>query len=366
VDAGPSGATFIALNTAFVTVRVCVPGSTTNCQNIDHIEVDTGTSGLRILADVPLTVALPPATDAGLHPMAECVQFVDGTSWGSLAMADIQLPVSGEAATNVRVQIIGDPTYPTVPPDCTGRAENTVAVFGANGILGIGPFIDDCNSTGACPLPPPTGQSFIYYSCPTPSTCADATASVAQQVPNPVTLFAIDNNGVIIELPSVASAGSATIPGSLVFGIGTRTNNGLGAATVLPEDPITGYITATYKGTPYTRGYMDSGSNGNFFTDSSLTVCAAPNASFYCPGSTVSESATLQGTSATTLAANFSVANADTLFSNTSYHAFSNLGGTNGDPMSLDLGLAFFYGHNVFTAIEGKTISGNMGPFFAY
>ena len=81
----------------------------------------------------------------------------------------------------------------------------------------------------------------------------------------------------------------------------------------------------------------------------------------------MSETATLKGTSAATLTANFSVANADTLFSVTSYTAFSNLGGTNSDPMGFDLGLPFYYGHNVFVAIENaNTPGGGMGPYFAY
>jgi hypothetical protein len=367
VDAGPPGLTFTAVNTSFISVKVCVP-TTTTCTTIDHIEVDTASSGLRILAGAPGGMALPPEKDAGGHPMAECVQFADGTAWGSLAVADITLPVSGETASNVNVHIIGDPAYPTTPPsDCTGRPENTVATFGANGILGIGPFINDCNSTGTCPLPiAGQTQGTIYYSCPTPSTCADATASLTQQVPNPVTRFATDNNGVFVELPAVGPAGATTTSGSLVFGIGTRTNNALGTATVLPADVNTGYITATYKGTAYVHGFLDSGSNGIFFTDSSLMACPSPNTGFYCPASTMSETATLKGTSAATLTANFSIANAVTLFSTASYTAFSDLGGTNPDAMSVDLGLAFFYGHNVFTAIEGSNASGTIGPYFAY
>jgi len=170
---------------------------------------------------------------------------------------------------------------------------------------------------------------------------------------------------VIVELPAVVAAGATTVSGSLVFGIGTRTNNALGTATVLPEDPATGFITGTYKGKAYIDGYLDSGSNGNFFTDSSLTQCTT-STGFYCPASTMSESATLKGTTATTLMANFDVANAETLFSTLSYTAFSNIGGTNPDTAGFDLGMPFFYGHNVFTAIEGKTVSGSMGPFFAY
>jgi len=360
VDSGPAGVN--AVNTLYVSVKVCVPGTST-CKTIDHIEVDTGSIGLRIMSSV-LTAApaitLPAETD-GTNPLAECLQFADGTSWGSLATADMQLPVSGETAANIHVQVIGDPAYPTVPTNCTGTPENTVAMFGANGILGVGPFIQDCGSACVAAVTPLT----VYYSCPSPSTCAAANEGLTLQVQNPATLFGTDSNGVIIELPAVGAAGSTPISGSLVFGIGTRTNNGLGTATVLPEDPSTGWITGTYKGTAYTDGYLDSGSNGNFFTDSSLTPCTS-NPKFYCPASTMSETATLKGTSAATLTANFSVANADMLFSTTGYTAFSNLGGTNSDTAGFDLGLPFFYGHNVFTAIENANTPGGIGPYFAY
>ena len=362
VDAGPAGVN--AVNTAYISVKVCVPGSTTLCKTIDHIEVDTGSIGLRIMSSVLTTapaITLPAETN-GTNPLAECLQFADGTSWGSLAIADIQLPVSGETATNLHVQVIGDPAYPTVPTDCTGIPENTVVSFGANGILGVGPFIQDCGSACVAAVTPFP----VYYSCPSPSTCAAANVGLTLQVQNPVTLFTTDNNGVIVELPAVGTAGSTPITGSLVFGIGTRANNALGTATVLPEDPITGYITGTYKGTVYVNGYLDSGSNGNYFTDSSLTLCPSPNGGFYCPTSTMSETATLKGANAATLTANFSVANADTLFSVASYTAFSNLGGPISDPMAFDLGLAFFYGHNVFTAIENANTSGGIGPYFAY
>ena len=54
VDAGPSNG---SVNTLFTSVTICMPGSTTSCQTIDHIQVDTGSYGLRILAPA-LTSAL--------------------------------------------------------------------------------------------------------------------------------------------------------------------------------------------------------------------------------------------------------------------------------------------------------------------
>ena len=160
VDKGPTGLMGIATNTPFVSIKICAPGTTT-CQTVDHIEVDTGSIGLRIISSVLTSVKLPLMTNNG-QPYAECLQFADGTSWGSLATADIQMPQSGAAATGVNVQLIGDPSVGSPPASCTGIPENDVPTFGANGILGVGPFATDC-SDGSC-APGPQGAN--YYSCP--------------------------------------------------------------------------------------------------------------------------------------------------------------------------------------------------------
>ena len=91
VDAGPSNQ---SVNTLFASVTICVPGST-NCQTIDHIQVDTGSYGLRILAPV-LNLTLPVETLANGSALAECTQFVDGFSWGPVVTADLQ--IAGETA----------------------------------------------------------------------------------------------------------------------------------------------------------------------------------------------------------------------------------------------------------------------------
>ena len=50
VDGGPPGIAPYYVNGLFTSVRVCVPGSTTQCQTIDHVLVDTGSVGLRLLS----------------------------------------------------------------------------------------------------------------------------------------------------------------------------------------------------------------------------------------------------------------------------------------------------------------------------
>src|SRR5258707_741377 len=144
VDAGPTS-TSPDVNTLFTTVTVCVPGSTTNCQTIDHIQVDTASYGLRILAPV-LTLSLPIQTTASGASLLECTRFVDGYSWGPVALVDVQ--ISGESPSSLPVQVIVDANSSRVPSDCSsiGPAEDTVAAFGANGILGVGVFAQDCGA----------------------------------------------------------------------------------------------------------------------------------------------------------------------------------------------------------------------------
>ena len=67
-------------NGLFAAVTVCVP-DTSSCQTIDHLLVDTGSVGLRIL-ESELTLDLPAAKNASGSALAECSPFIDGTAWG--------------------------------------------------------------------------------------------------------------------------------------------------------------------------------------------------------------------------------------------------------------------------------------------
>src|SRR5207342_1303998 len=58
VNSGPANN---YVNGLFTSVTVCVPGSASNCQTIDGVLVDTGSSGLRILSSA-LTLNLPQQT----------------------------------------------------------------------------------------------------------------------------------------------------------------------------------------------------------------------------------------------------------------------------------------------------------------
>ena len=354
VNSGPTGN---YANGLFTSVTVCVPGSS-SCQTIQDVLVDTGSSGLRILSSA-LTISLPQQRAANGNPMVECLPFLAGFTWGPVQTADIQ--IAGETASSASVQVLSDTAFP-VASECknTGLpSQDTLQALGANGILGIGPFAQDCGP--ACEQSGSSNPG-LYYQCPS-SGCQITAESVAQQVQNPVTLFASDNNGVIIELPAV-SAAEPTLSGSLVFGIGTQSNNGLRGATVYAVNNQ-GDFTTTFKGKAYSNSFIDSGSNGLFFLDTSTTGIpeCSNSQGFYCPSSTQNLSATTQANGANATI-NFSVANAETMFTNSSDSVFPGLAGPS--PNSFDWGLPFFFGRNVYTAIEGKSTPAAMGPYWAY
>jgi Protein of unknown function (DUF3443) len=363
VDQGPSNQ---SVNTLFVSVTVCAPGSTTNCQTIDHIQVDTGSYGLRLVAP-PLTLTLPVETLANGSSLAECTQFADGFSWGPIVTADLQ--IAGEQANAVPVQVIGDSRFTSIPATCSstgGTSEDTVSTFGANGILGIGPFELDC---GDCAI----NTHGLYYAC-TGSTCTDTTVPANLQMPNPVTHFAVDNNGTIIVLPSVVAAGALTVSGSLIFGIDTQTNNVSGTQTVLTVDGNAN-LSITADGTTFASSFIDSGSNGVFFNDSNIANCTAPAndpssqiVEFYCPGTPITLGVIIEGQNlVTTNNLTFTVGNAQNMLNaNPSFNAFPQLAGTFPMPGTFDYGLPFFYGKRVAVAVEGAITTTGKGPYVAF
>lgn len=361
VDAGLGG----SVNLPFTSVTLCVPGDSANCQTIDHIVVDTGSIGLRIMSSVlDPSLSLLQQTDVSGISVAECAHFADGITWGPVKLADLK--IAGKQASRLPIQVIGDPGFAVVPVACsrTGPPKNTVQAFRANGILGLGAFRQDCGNACAQSVNPG-----IYFTC-TAAGCQPAATPVTLQLQNPVSMFAADNNGVIIELPSVPATGAASVSGSLVFGIGTQANNAFGAASVISLNPGTGNFTTNFNGTSYPQSFVDSGSNALFFQDAPLiVVCAIGSAApgFYCPASTINGSAVIQGANGATATVIFSVANAATLVrNNPGFAAFGNLGGPQLGPASFDWGLPFFYGRKVYTAIEGAGTPGGPGPYVAF
>jgi len=376
---------------AFTSVTICVPGSS-NCQTVDNVLVDTGSEGLRILASQIPTLPLTALTDSSGDTLNECTQFLDGSYlWGLVDSADVK--IGSEVASSVPIQVVADPTTFSIPTACTtngtGTDEDSQSGLGANGILGVGPEPFDCglacDVNGGLASPPTpfyytcnsSGCTAVFASCG--AECSDSAADV--QVTSPVILFQ-DNNGVVIQFPALTSE-AATLNGSLIFGIGTETNNVLGSASVLTLDSSDNFETV-FQGQNLVASFIDSGSNSLLFP-STLPVCT-DNTSYYCPSLTALSAENIGFDSTTglfdgsTSTVNFDIDNADNLLSANSGDDFAitTLGGPNGTyntctssgtgACSFDFGLPFFFGKSVFTAIDGQSVPATAPtpPWFAY
>lgn len=356
VNAGPPGVN--AVDTPYVSVKICVPGSSTMCQTIPDVLVDTGSEGLRLLSSV-ITIPLKTVMNNNAS-IGECEQFASlSYTWGPVQTADISL--AGENASAQSIQVINAPGFASVPTGSTGcqipgGQQITDAIsLGSNGILGVGPFRQDCGSACVSSAIPAT-----YYSC-VGQNCTPTEMPLLSQLQNPVWRFPHDNNGVLVELPSIGLQGAATANGSLIFGIGTQNNNALNGAKIYTTDD-NGLITTTYFGTPYPSS-IDSGSNGIFFLNN-LPNCTI-NQGWYCPNFFnifLVENTGANGVSGYAL---FGIANFDRLLNlNPNFTAFNDIGAP--FPGFFDFGLPFFFGNDVFTGIEGQATGQVKGPFFAY
>lgn len=351
------------VNMPYVSVKFCVPGAqgASQCAVVDHMLLDTGSVGVRVMSSAlgALAARLPAQSGAsndpdGTAPIAECALFASGYTWGPIRKADIGM--GGKTASNLPVQVIGDSAYASSPMDCSThgiKGMNSTAMLGANGIVGISHLAHDN---------PDAAQALIaasYYYCPKPSTCTTASVPLDKQTAHPVPAFATDNNGTIIRLPALPPMGQASVSGELVFGIGTRANNALPDKPTMLNVSDRGIFTTFYK-QRWISSVIDSGSNGLFFADSSIPVSLG----WFAPALTQNLSAVMMSnTGDVQLNVPFSIANAANLFA-IGYAAHDNLGA---NMTSLFLwGLPFFYGRNVYTALSGAQAGPQTGPYVAF
>ncbi len=346
-------------NIPTVSVTVCAKGSS-NCQVIDNVQVDTASFGLRVLASAlgGLANAIPVNTTPTGATLAECTQFADGYTWGTVRTVDVK--IAGETASAIPIQVIGDLASSTTPRACVnyGAAQNTQSDLGANGILGIGVAPTDCGA-----LCQQNAATSNYYACPNGINCNNTTLAIKQQVANPVANFVTDNNGVILQMQPISGSGAPSASGTLVFGIGTQTNNAMAATQTLNTDQWGDLPSSQFNGSTLTA-FLDSGSNGLFF-NSSLPQCNSALAGFYCPGSPLGFSATLNSTTGTSATVGFNVVSAQTLLGNGVNFAANDLAGSFGSTANLDLGLPFFYGRYVYYGID-LTSTGGKAPYVAF
>jgi uncharacterized protein DUF3443/HYDIN/CFA65/VesB family protein len=352
-------------NEGFASISVCVTG-TSHCTTVNEMLVDTGSPGLRIFGSQLSSLGLTPNNNGGSE-VGECAFFGSGSTWGSISTVDVKM--AGEPTITVPIQVIDDiNAFAPAPSDCTQGSTlmSSPSEAGFNGLLGVGPIPND--------EPDLFTQ---YYNC-SGSNCADiSNPPNADVVINPVTAYPLDNNGVVVNLPSVPTGGSAAVTGTLYFGIGTRTNNTPGGSVGVyledsdPDDDNFLGISTTYLGTA-AGGVFDTGANGLFFnSNSQLQNCVVSSIAvgFYCPTSTTGASVVNASIgSSTSGTVDFNVANAQTLF-NSGNAAFNDDAGPFDEAPTydgFDFGLPFFFGRTVYVGIDGATSSLGTGPYTAY
>jgi len=384
VGPGPTQASSF-FNIPTTTVKVCLPGSTTSCQTITNVLVDTGSYGLRLLASALNGLITSANYQADLMTggnfIVECLPFADGFTWGPVASVDLY--IGGEKAAALPINIIDDNSAgstlePTPPSNCQNLGNNnnigSVDDLGANGVLGVGLFGYDCGQYCANPVSEQNATTgYLYYSC-SASTCTPTSEPLASQVINPVAWFPVDNNGVILQMEAVGTGGAATASGKLIFGIGTQSNNALGSQAVLTTDDL-GTISTMFNGQTLSGSFLDSGSNGLFFPDSGIPTCpsSAGGSEFYCPTSSpLPLSVTNQGQNGVSSQVSLQIVTLNAAGVNTQFaiDAGGPSSAISGSSAYFDFGVPFFYGLTVFTGMQTTPGTGTQtktqAPYFAY
>jgi len=396
-------------NLLYATVKVCTPGDATQCDTIDHVIVDTGSVGLRVLASKIVRAVLPPiqlsTNPAPIQNAWECFPFVIGGLWGANVAADIVLGTQRTTSPPVAIQLIDDLGVLKATDNCNSIVNstalksnilNSAGSLGANGILGIGSTnLDcglDCKSARYQDRPHniTTGSSVLYYQCPQgtrdPTACSLAPMDTPFQVSNPVSAMSADfSAGVVLVMPAIPDGqpGAATASGELILGVGTRTNNTvptgvrkvlLGVGMALNPDSYLS-ITTRFNGMTFANSYLDTGTNALFFYDPSIATCQ--NSTWYCPLSKMNVEALLSDGDGPvppllvdTVAVPFQIGNFEAL-SSTNNTAFNNAVGyvpmSSGAPDTTTFawGMPFFYGKKVYMSIWDIT-GATVAPWYAW
>lgn len=383
-----------AINVPFVTLSICQP-NTNNCVTLDHVLLDTGSTGLRVISSLVNNLNLQPFTVNG-NQINECITFGTGYTWGPIARADVRM--GGQTAYNIPINLLGGSSI-SVPDQCSQYAmppyEYTVETFGSNAIVGVNPSIFD---TGNMYAESSLDSGGGYYSCNPndesgTSSCSYYRLPESQQVVNPIAFMsdangnALNNNGLILSLPSAGGAAASQVTGSLTFGINTQTNNVLATSapifngTMESGNPIV-TIGTNYNGSNWSA-LFDSGTQGYLITNYGELLCApdtetnptGPYAGLLCPIQPLSLSANIMsydftGNSTTN---QFMITNALTWINDfPTAHVYPNLGyympGNDSVASGIFIwGLPFFLGKNVYLGFTGRTVNNvSSTPFTSF
>ncbi|MBO9666340.1 MAG: DUF3443 family protein [Bdellovibrio sp.] len=359
-------------NEPCISVKICEPGSTTNCQTIPNILVDTGSYGLKIfksVIDTSVLNGLVPLKPTNTYQLANCTNYLDDSGhWGGMWRADITLGT--KTASSVPMVVLDTTFFSTQVSKCTAKPDSAPKDAGFNGIIGVGSYAQDCEIGGVNPCTT-IAMPKSYYAC-SGSNCDETPVDLNDQLVNPVARMPAGyNNGIAIKLPDIPATGAQAVYGYMVLGIGTSgdSNNAANDVTVFPVNNR--YFTTIFGGQTYSEAFIDSGSNFYYFDPPSSQASALPfcgSTSWFCPLNIIEFTATAKSGSVTE-DFKFSIGNTNDLIMSGGM-VYKNIGGEVGDADKFDLGLPFFLGKTVFVGIKDAdaTVNGGQvtGPFWAY
>jgi hypothetical protein len=206
---------------------------------------------------------------------------------------------------------------------------------------------------------------------------------VAMQTPNPVARFASDNNGTILSFPAVSAAQDHVV-GTLTFGIGTQQNNAINGLQVYrssvpgQEFPL---LALNVNGTA-SFAFLDTGTNAYSIAQtgtpaqlnkppslqaiSGLAVCGQAGGP-YCPAVPESLQIRLNGQNGNpTSWQTITLADPTAAFQQ-NLAVIPTLAFQNADmPGFSILGLPFYLGRTVATAISSASTPYGAGPYWAF
>lgn len=351
VQISPGSSVCSYKNAPCVTIKVCQPGSTSVCDTVNNVLVDTGSYGLRVFKSLLPNTAnlLTPMMQSG-ESIAECVSYADGTgNWGPVESATVVLN-GNNTTTAIPIQVL-DASFPGMSTFCAGAVTNPTD-FQLNGIIGIGSLKTD------------EMTSARYYKCNTNGNCA-ITFSPPEFVPNPISkLGAGLNNGATLVFSPLPQNGTKNADGYVIFGVASESSNTpessvqilqIENGSIYPLNIITNFQSVNYD------SFLDTGSNFLYFSNAILPNCT--NSAYFCPSGFVTENAIMSGNNGqggtSNIAFNFVIGNADALLHNNNT-AFSNVGANvNLGNNIIDWGMPFYYGKTIYNVFAGESVTIN-------
>lgn len=363
IDKGPDSLpeSRATTNILYTTIRVCSPGSITNCLSIDHVLLDTGSTGLRIINSNAIDALRLPRMLYNESLVNECTSFPRGYVWGSINYADVYW--AHEIAPKITLQIIANTTAP-VPSSCLDFSPpnpiHTVSELRANAIMGIGNMVYDKESDVLGIESSGAG----YYSCSN-NSCSHINIPDTSQVSNIIAQFKDKTvtNGYLIQLPEVLESYTDILKGQIVFGLNTKSNNQISTQAKIFRAMPLGYITTIYAN-QVKFGLFDSGTNSIKVTSNTDPVIPVIHGELF-PSTPIMLTAQLADFAFAEPFYNLSDVNF-MLISNQQVKPVLPYVGTYGGFSEFLWGIPFFIGKNVYFGINKATVNNESTPFVGY